>query len=138
VQTSRIALVGITALTLAGTPVGACPNAKFTAAKSYAPIDNGGETIRKVSRGATLAIACDGVDLSALGDVRVVLTFSQTGAKQLGYKGVLATDQSTADGKLQIRMPDAPDFANHTVNVKVFMMSGDSAKSCDAGKVRVV
>ncbi len=137
-QVFRIALVGITALSLAGISANACTQAKYSKDTMYAPIDNGGETIRKVSRGAKLAIACDGVDLTAMSDVRVVLNVSQSGAKKLGYQGVLVTDQSVADGKLQIRVPDAPDFANNTVDVKVFMPSGDSAKSCDAGKLRVV
>jgi hypothetical protein len=130
----------MTALASIASTANACPasgNAQKLKIGAYAPTDVGGETIRKVTRGAKLAIACDGVDLSSLGDVRVVLNVAG-GAKALGYSGVLATDQSMADGHLQIRVPDAPDLANHTVNVRVFMMSGDTAKSCDAGKVRVV
>jgi hypothetical protein len=135
----RIALVCVFAISAVGGFATACPNEKSAKLHAYVPIDNGGETIRQVSRGAKLAIACDGVDVASAGnDVRVVLNFSESSGKKLGYKGVLATDQSRADGKLQIRVPDAPDLANHTLNVKVFMVTGDSAKMCDAGKVRVV
>jgi len=137
VQALRIALAGVMALTAAGMPASACPYEKAQKAKTaYAPSDNGAESIKKVTRGDKLAIACDGVDLS--GDVRVVLNVSESGAKKLGYKGVLATDQSRSQGHLQIRVPDAPDLANHTVNLKVFVMNGETATACDAGKVRVV
>jgi hypothetical protein len=133
----RIALLGAVALSLTALPTNACPGDKTIAIKSYAPADMGGETIRKVGRGERLAIMCDGVDLGVPSDVRVVLNFA-SGAKELGYKGVLATDQTRSEGKLQIRVPDAPDLANHTLDVEVFMLNGgDKAKTCDAGKVRI-
>lgn len=137
VQSLRIALVGLAAITLAGFPANACPGQKLLKVRSYIPSDLAGETIRKVNRGDKLAIACDGVDLSS-SDVRVVLNVDATGAKKLGYQGVLATDQTRSDGKLQIRVPDAPNLANHTVAVRVYVMNGDNATSCDAGLVRVV
>jgi hypothetical protein len=136
VQTLRIALVG--AAILVAIPAYAGQPDSVVSAKSYVPTDTGGDTIRKVNRGEKLAIACDGVDLTSLPNVRVVLSVSEAGAKKLGYQGVLATDQSVDGGKLQIRVPDAPDFANQTVNVKVFVMNGAVAKSCDAGRIRVV
>jgi hypothetical protein len=126
------------ALSLTTLPTIACPADKAIKVKSYAPADMGGETIRKVGRGERLAIMCEGVDLAGPDDVRVVLNFAASGAKELGYKGVLATDQTRSDGKLQIRVPDAPDLANHTLDVEVFMLNGgDKAKTCDAGKVRI-
>jgi hypothetical protein len=133
----RIALLGAVALSLVTLPANACPSDKTVKLKSYAPADMGGETIRKVNRGERLAIMCEGVDLTGPADVRVVLNFA-SGANELGYKGVLATDQTRSEGKLQIRVPDAPDLANHTLDVEVFMLNGgDKAKTCDAGKVRI-
>jgi hypothetical protein len=133
------ALLSLPLIALVGVPAAACPTSeKIQTIRSYVPSEiGGGETVRKVMRGDKLAIACDGLDLSS-GDVRVVLNVDASGAKKLGYQGVLATDQTQDNGKLQIRVPDAPDLANHTVNVKVFVMNGSSATSCDAGTVRVV
>jgi hypothetical protein len=133
------ALLSFALIAVVGVPAAACPaSEKLHTIRSYAPSDiGGGETIRKVTRGDKLAIACDGLDLSS-GDVRVVLNVDASGAKKLGYQGVLATDQTRDNGKLQIRVPDAPDLANHTVSVKVFVMNGSSATSCDAGTIRVV
>lgn len=133
------ALLSLPLIALAVMPAAACPASdKIQTIRSYVPSDiGGGETIRKVTRGDKLAIACDGMDLSS-GDVRVVLNVDASGAKKLGYQGVLATEQTHDNGKLQIRVPDAPDLANHTVNVKVFVMNGGSTTSCDAGTVRVV
>jgi hypothetical protein len=135
VQAHRISLVGLAALSLITLPAGACPLEKGKVS-AYAPTDLGGATIRKVVRGEQMAVACDGVDLAG-SDVRVVFSFSEAGAKQLGYKGVLATEQTNDDGRVQIRVPDAPNLANHTMSVKVFVMDGDTATPCDAGKVRI-
>jgi hypothetical protein len=133
----RIAVIGLGVLALATIPAGACPNEKSARAHAfYTPSDMGGDTIRKVMRGERMAVACDGVDLED-GEVRVVLNFSADWAKELGYKGVLATDQVNDDGEVKIRVPDAPDMANHTMNVKVFVLHGSSTEMCDAGKVRV-
>jgi hypothetical protein len=140
VQALRVALVGVLAVSTAGLPAYACPAAsRVQTIRSYVPSDAaGGETIKKVNRGDRLAVACDGIDFSSAGDLRVVLSVDATGAKKLGYQGVLATDQTRTDGKLQIVVPDAPNLANQTVDLKVFLMNGDSAKTCDAGRVRVV
>lgn len=137
---SSYALLSLSVLALAAaTSANACQNSdKIQTIRSYVPSDiAGGEAVRKVNRGDRVAIACDGMDLSS-GDVRVVLNVDASGAKKLGYQGVLATDQTQSGGQLQIRVPDAPDLANHTVNVKVFMLKGDTATSCDAGTVRIV
>ncbi len=136
-QVARYMLLGMAVLASAGFPASACPNEK-SGVHNYAPMDAaGGDTIRRVMRGDRIAIACDGIDLSDH-DVRVVFNFSADGAKELGYKGVLATDQTNSDGQLRIRVPDAPDLANHTMSVKVFVLNGDDAATmCDAGKVRV-
>ncbi len=135
-QASRIALVGVAALALAGISASACPYDKSAKVQSYVPADLGGNAIRKVMRGDRMAVACDGIDL-ANSDVRVVLNFSAEGARALGYQGVLATDQTNEAGRVQIRVPDAPDLANHTLNVKVFVLNGATTTMCDAGKVLV-
>jgi hypothetical protein len=124
VQALRVALVGVLAVSTAGLPAYACPAAsRVQTIRSYVPSDAaGGEAI----------------DFSSAGDLRVVLSVDASGAKKLGYQGVLATDQTRTDGKLQIVVPDAPNLANQTVDLKVFLMNGDSAKTCDAGRVRVV
>jgi hypothetical protein len=133
----RIALVGLSAVLLASVPAFACPGQSQTRMHASLPPDfGGGDGVKKVMRGDRMAVTCDGVDFAG-SEVRVVLNFSADDARSLGYQGVLATDQSTDGGALNIRVPNAPDLANHTVSAKVFMLHGSTTTSCDAGKVRV-
>jgi len=75
---------------------------------------------------------------SARADVRVVLNLAaDPGEQPTGYKKLLATDETVDHGGLRVRVPDAPGLANHTVDVQVYVLDGHSARSCNAGRVRI-
>ena len=102
----------------------------------YATMDVGGAGILTVNRGDQFAIACD--DIKARGaDVSVVMSLA-SGEQPTGYTAVLATDQRVARHAVQVRVPDMPDLANHTVNVKVYVTDAKGTKACDAGRVHIV
>ena len=105
---------------------------------SYAPADLGGDGIPVVTRGTQFAIACDGITSSGT-DVRVVMSLDNTaGDRPTGYSAVLATRQTVARHAVQVQVPDVPDLANHTVNVKVYVTDAKGTRACDAGRVRIV
>jgi hypothetical protein len=106
---------------------------------SYATTDLGGAGIPTVTRGAQYAIACDGIKSSG-NDVRVVMSLDATaaGEEPTGYSSVLATNQTVARHAVHVQVPDVPDFANHTVSVKVYVTDAKGTKACDAGRVRIV
>ncbi len=104
----------------------------------YATPDMGGAGIPTVSRGAQFAIACDGIK-SGGDDVRVVMSLANPpGDQPTGYSAVLATNQTVARHAVHVQVPDVPDFANHTVSVKVYVTDAKGTKACDAGRVRIV
>ncbi|MEJ0043419.1 MAG: hypothetical protein WDM81_14890 [Rhizomicrobium sp.] len=72
-----------------------------------------------MTRGTQFAIACDGITSSGT-DVRVVMSLDGNDAPT-GYSAVLATRQTVARHAVQVQVPDAPDLANHTVNVRVYV-----------------
>jgi len=103
----------------------------------YAPSDRqrGGDVLT-VSRGEEFEINC-GCFSGSNADVRVVLSLSKE-EQPTGYQELLATDQQIDDhGGLLVRVPDAPGLANHTVQVKVYVVDANGARACDAGKVRI-
>jgi hypothetical protein len=106
---------------------------------TYASTDTGGAAIPTVSRGAEFAIACDGI-AAADADVRVVMALSNPpGEQPTGYAAILATNQKVARHSVQVQVPDVPDIANHTVNVKVYVTDAKGGtRACDAGRVRIV
>ncbi|MEI9989401.1 MAG: hypothetical protein WDM86_05115 [Rhizomicrobium sp.] len=105
---------------------------------SYAPADPGGDGIPTVTRGTQFAIACDGIRSSGA-DVRVVMSLdAKAGDAPTGYSAVLATRQTVARHTVQVQVPDVPDLANHTVNVRVYVTDAKGTKACDAGRVRIV
>ena len=105
---------------------------------SYATTDLGGAGLPTVMRGAQFAIACDGIK-SAGTDVRVVMSLDAVAGDQpTGYSSVLATNQTVARHAVHVQVPDVPDIANHTVNVKVYVTDSKGTKACDAGRVRIV
>jgi len=55
-----------------------------------------------------------------------------------GYSSVLATNQTVARHAVHVQVPDVPDFANHTVDVKVYVTDAKGTHACDAGRVRIV
>lgn len=105
----------------------------------YAPTDRqGGTEVLSVARGEEFGINC-GCFTGSNADVRVVLSLSrEPGEHPTGYKKLLATDeQIDDDGGLLVRVPDAPDLANHTVQVRVYVVDAKGTRACDAGKVRI-
>ncbi|HJW40446.1 MAG TPA: hypothetical protein VJ476_04355 [Rhizomicrobium sp.] len=105
---------------------------------SYATSDLGGAEIPIVGRGTQFAIACDGIK-SSEAQVSVVLSLdSAAGETPTGYSSVLATNQIVARHAVHVQVPDVPDIANHTVNVKVYVTDAKGTRACDAGRVRIV
>lgn len=102
----------------------------------YATADMGGGGIPTVSRGDLFAIACDDIKASGA-DVRVVMALSSAD-QPTGYTAILATNQKVARHAVHVRVPDVPDIANHTVNVKVYVTDAKGTRACDAGRVHIV
>ena len=104
-------------------------------------IDNfGSEVVPNVEPGEQIMIACAPIEQrDANSDVRVVLTIAaMPNDVPAGYKRVLATDEQLGKYGVRVRVPDVPDLPDHTVNLDVYVMSGNTHRSCDAGHVRVV
>ncbi len=105
---------------------------------SYATSDFGGAGIPTVGRGTQFAIACNGIKSSGA-QVSVVLSLdSAAGEPPTGYSSVLATNQTVARHAVHVQVPDVPDIANHTVDVKVYVTDAKGTRACDAGRVRIV
>ena len=104
-------------------------------------IDNfGSEVVPNVEPGEQIMIACAPIEQrQANSDVRVVLTIAaMPNDVPAGYKRVLATEEEIGKYGVRVRVPDLPNLPDHTVNLDVYVMNGDSHRSCDAGHVRVV
>ncbi len=93
----------------------------------------------EVKPGDTLSIVGDCVmPLHSAENVRVVLTLTDALASvEPGFRSVLATDQEIRGGTLQVRVPDLPEAANRTFQVKVFRLGEDSPEVCNAGAIRI-
>jgi hypothetical protein len=105
--------------------------------RTYANPDVGGAGVPTVSRGTQFAIACDGIKSNG-DDVRVVMSLANPpGDHPTGYSAVLATNQTVARHAVQVQVPDVPDLANHTVNVRVYVTDAKGTHACDAGRVRI-
>jgi hypothetical protein len=104
------------------------------------PVDDSGEVVPTVAPGDEIAIACQALEYTKPdSDVRVVLTISATpGETGTGYNAVMATDEQILKGAVRVKIPDAPDLQNHTVNLDVYVVTPASNKSCDAGHIKVV
>ena len=102
----------------------------------YATTDLGGGGIPTVNRGDLFAIACDDIKESGA-DVRVVMALSSAD-QPTGYTAILATNQKVARHAVHVQVPDVPDIANHTVNVKVYVTDAKGTRACDAGRVHIV
>ena len=135
----RALAIGLVALAATATP--ALANGISTQPgqlTSYATTDVGGAPIPTVSRGTEFAIACDGIKSDGA-DVRVVMSLdAASGDAPTGYSSVLATKQVVARHAVHVQVPDVPDFANHTVDVKVYVTDAKGTHACDAGRVRIV
>ena len=72
-------------------------------------------------------------------DVQVVMKLDNPpGDRQTGYNAVLATDTTIVQHSVNVHVPDVPDLANHTVDVKVYVTDAKGTRACDAGRIRVV
>ncbi|HEY4942645.1 MAG TPA: hypothetical protein VII56_14545 [Rhizomicrobium sp.] len=135
----RAIWIGLAALAVTGTPATAC-NIQVLPGHivAYASTDAGGADIPTVTRGDQFAIACDGITAPGA-DVRVVMSLSNPpGEQPTGYAAVLATNQKVTRHAVAVQVPDVPDFANHTVSVKVYVTDAKGTKACDAGRVHIV
>lgn len=132
--------IACTALALLSTPAMANGFVRHTGKiVLYIPTDSrDGSELPTVARGEEFGVNCGcfrGMDA----DVRVVLALGNVpGEQPTGYGRLLATDEKIDDhGGLRVRVPDAPGLANHTVQVKVYVVDANGARACDAGKVRI-
>jgi len=92
----------------------------------------------EVQPGETFTITGDCVArVNSADNLRVVLTFADTGAAMPGYRSLLATDQAFGAGGLSVRAPDLPDAANRVFSVKVFRLGQETPEICDAGAIRI-
>jgi hypothetical protein len=140
----RISLGGLIAV--AGTALIVTPVFAQTALQTpkkaiIGSIDNfGSEVVPNVEPGEQIMIACAPIEhRDANADVRVVLTIAAAPTDvPAGYKRVLATDEELGKYGVRVRVPDLPNLPDHTVNLDVYVMNGDTHRSCDAGHVRVV
>ena len=134
-----LALLGGAAL--ASTPVLAQtpnPTAKFTQIGS--PDNNTETALPDLAPGDDVAIACDAIERVAdPSDVRVVLTIAaKPGDTSPGYKKILALDEKVTGSAVHLKVPNAPDLANHTVNMSVYVVDQTHNNDCDAGQYRIV
>jgi hypothetical protein len=140
----RISLAGLMAV--AGTALIVTPAFAQTALQTpkkaiIGSIDNfGSEVVPNVEPGEQIMIACAPIEhRDANADVRVVLTIAAAPTDApAGYKRVLATDEELGKYGVRVRVPGLPNLPDHTVNLDVYVMNGDTHRSCDAGHVRVV
>ena len=90
--------------------------------------------------GDEVTIACDAIERAAdPSDVRVVLTIAAIpGDSAPGYKKILALNEKVTASSVHLTVPDAPDLANHTVDLDVYVVDGPKRTDCDGGKYRVV
>jgi hypothetical protein len=90
--------------------------------------------------GDDVAIACDAIERVAdPSDVRVVLTIAaEPGDTSPGYKKILALNEKVTGSAVHLKVPNAPDLANHTVDLSVYVVDGPKNTDCEGGKYRVV
>ena len=90
--------------------------------------------------GDDVAIACDAIERVAdPSDVRVVLTIAaEPGDSSPGYKKILALNEKVTGSAVHLKVPNAPDLANHTVDLSVYVVDGPKNTDCEGGKYRVV
>jgi hypothetical protein len=90
--------------------------------------------------GEDLAVACDAIERVAdPSDVRVVLTIAAIpGDTSPGYKKIMAIDEKVTGSAVHLKVPNAPDLANHTVNLNVYVVDGGRNNDCNGGQYRIV
>ena len=100
------------------------------------PTGSGSDSVRTVARGHEFAIMCaDIADTSS--DVRVLMSVADAGNMPTDHSSIMATNQHVSRHAVSVTVPDMPEFANHTINVRVFVTNAKGTRQCDAGRVRV-
>ena len=100
----------------------------------------GNSDVPSLAPGDDVAIACDAIERVAdPSDVRVVLTIAALpGDTSPGYKKILALNEKVTASSVHLKVPNAPDLANHTVDLSVYVVNGPKNTDCEGGKYRVV
>lgn len=108
--------------------------------KQATTTDAGAQPLSDLAPGDDLAIACDAIEkVDDPSDVRVVLTIAAVpGDTMPGYKKVLAVGEAISGSTVRLKVPDAPDLGNHTVNLSVYVVNGAKNSNCDGGDYRIV
>jgi hypothetical protein len=98
------------------------------------------DALPDLAPGDDVAIACEAIERVAdPSDVRVVLTIAAVpGDTQPGYKKILALNEKVTGSAVHLKVPNAPDLPNHTVNLSVYVVDKSNNKDCDAGQYRIV
>ena len=98
------------------------------------------EAVPNLAPGDDLAISCEAIERVAdPSDVRVVLTIAALpGDTSPGYKKILAINEKVTGSAVHLKVPNAPDLANHTVDLAVYVADGTKSNDCDGGKYRIV
>ncbi len=100
------------------------------------PTGSGNDVVPTISRGHEFAIMCDDI-ANPNSDVRVLMSVADAGNMPTDHSSIMATNQRVSRHAVSVQVPDMPEFANHTVNVRVFVTNGKGTKQCDAGRVRI-
>jgi hypothetical protein len=98
------------------------------------------EAVPNLAPGEDLAISCEAIERVAdPSDVRVVLTIAaMPGDTSPGYKKILAINEKVTGSAVHLKVPNAPDLANHTIDLAVYVADGTKSNDCDGGKYRIV
>lgn len=100
----------------------------------------GPEAVPSLAPGEDLAISCEAIERVAdPSDVRVVLTIAaMPGDTSPGYKKILAINEKVTGSAVHLKVPNAPDLANHTIDLAVYVADGTKSNDCDGGKYRII
>ncbi|MEI9929812.1 MAG: hypothetical protein WDM89_04420 [Rhizomicrobium sp.] len=123
---------------LAQAPAPASPQSPLTVTVSSKPLPTGEVLdVPPLSPGDDVTIACDAIERVAdPSDVRVVLTIAAIpGDSSPGYKKILALNEKVTASSVHLKVPNAPDLANHTVDLSVYVVNGPQHTDCDGGNI---
>ena len=120
--------------------VAPAPDEVVAVAKSVVPVMPSDAQLPDLAPGDDVAIACEAIQRVAdPSDVRVVLTIAaMPGDSSPGYKKILALNEKVTGSAVHLKVPNAPDLENHTVNLSVYVVDGASNNDCDGGQYRIV
>jgi hypothetical protein len=132
-----VMLTGAALLALPALAQAPNPNTKFT---QIASPDNNTAPLPDLAPGDEVAIACDAIQqVNDPSNVRVVLTIAAVpGDSSPGYKKILAINEKVTGSAVHLKVPNAPDLANHTVNLSVYVVDSSHSNDCEAGQYRIV